>query len=510
MNPNLVLFVVLGYFALLMLIARLTAKSDDNQQFFTAKKSSPWFVVAFGMIGASLSGVTFLSVPGAVGGGMFSYMQMVFGYLFGYVVIANVLLPLYYKLNLTSIYSYLEGRFGFFTYKTGASFFLLSRIIGASFRLFLVANVFHKFVLAEYGIPFWAAVVITVLLIWVYTFRGGIKTIVWTDTLQTLFMLLAVIITITFILTDLDWSIGEAIQNITSSEYSQIFVSDPAAGNYFWKHFLGGMFITIVMTGLDQDMMQKNLTCKNLGEAKKNVYSMSIALVPVNLLFLALGALLYLYGIDKGFLDWTTDPELIESGRVLALKGSDGIVGAFKMDELFPFLSFNYLPIAAGLSFIIGLTAAAYSSADSALTSLTTSFYIDILGRDPEGKSTKDRKLVHIGFSIVLILVILLFDALNNDSVINELFKLAGYTYGPLLGFYAFGLMTKLKVHDKAVPIIAMLAPLVTYILSSNSVEWFGYKFGFELLILNGILTFIGLWLSSLFKPKQNLQILDN
>ena len=510
MNPNLVLFVVLGYFALLMLIAKFTAKSDDNQQFFTAKKSSPWFVVAFGMIGASLSGVTFLSVPGAVGTGLFSYMQMVFGYLLGYVVIANILLPLYYKLNLTSIYTYLESRFGKFTYKTGASYFLLSRIIGASFRLFLVANVFHKFVLAEFGIPFWAAVVITVVLIWVYTFRGGIKTIVWTDTLQTLFMLAAVIITISFILTDLNWSVAEAFQNIANSKYSQIFVGDPAAGNYFWKHFLGGMFITIVMTGLDQDMMQKNLTCKNLGEAKKNVYSMSIALVPVNLLFLAMGALLYLYGIEKGFLDFTVNQDLIDAGKVLSLTDPSGAVGAYKMDELFPFLSFNYLPLVAGLSFIIGLTAAAYSSADSALTSLTTSFYIDILGKDPEAKDTKDRKLVHIGFSLVLVLVILVFDALNNDSVINELFKLAGYTYGPLLGFYAFGLITKLKVYDRAVPFIAILAPVITYFISANSFQWFGYNFGFELLILNGALTFIGLWILSFVNPKSDLQTLDN
>ena len=322
-------------------------------------------------------------------------------------------------------------------------------------------------------------------------------------------MLLAVVITISFILIDLDWSMADAVRNIADSEYSKVFINDPSKGNYFWKHFLAGMFITIVMTGLDQDMMQKNLTCKNLKEAKKNVYSMSIALVPVNLLFLALGALLYLYGIEKGFLDFTTNPELIKAGKVLTLTDPNGVVGVFKRDELFPFLSFNYLPIAAALTFIIGLTAAAYSSADSALTSLTTSFYIDILGKDENDKSTKTRKLVHIGFSIVLILVILLFDALNNQSVINELFKLAGYTYGPLLGLFAFGLVTKIKVKDGLVPMVAILAPILTYILAANSESWFGYKFGFELLIANGILTFLGLVILSFIK-KDKLEIIDN
>lgn len=493
MTPELVLAVVLGYFVLLMLIARLTAKSDDNQQFFTAKKSSPWYVVAFGMIGASLSGVTFLSVPGAVGGGMFSYMQMVLGYMLGYIVIANILLPLYYRLNLTSIYTYLQGRFGDTTYKTGASFFLISRVIGASFRLFLVAMVFYKFILEAYEIPFWVAVVLTVVLIWVYTFRGGIKTIIWTDTLQTLFMLLAVVLTIAFILKDLNWSIDEAFAAVINSKYSQIFVSDPLAKNYFWKHFFGGMFITIVMTGLDQDMMQKNLTCKNIGEAKKNVYSMSLALIPVNLLFLALGALLYIYGDKLGFLSFTTDQALIDKGLVLSLVDTNGVEGAFKYDQLFPFLTFNYLPIAAGITFIIGLTAAAYSSADSALTSLTTSFYIDILGRDEETGSTKDRKWVHVGFSLVLVVVILIFDALNDDSVINELFTLAMYTYGPLLGFYVFGLTTQLKPQDKYTPIVAIVAPVLTYILNENSQEWFNVTFGFLLVGVNGLITFLGL-----------------
>lgn len=509
MSPNLVLFVVLGYFALLMLIARLTAKSDDNQQFFTAKKSSPWFVVAFGMIGASLSGVTFLSVPGAVGGSMFSYMQMVLGYFMGYIVIANILLPLYYKLNLVSIYTYLQGRFGNTTYKTGASFFLISRVIGASFRLFLVALVFHKFILEPYGVSFWVAVVLTVVLIWVYTFRGGIKTIIWTDTLQTVFMLMAVILTIVFILQDLNLSFSEAYDAIENSTYSQIFIWDSSAGNYFWKHFLGGMFITIVMTGLDQDMMQKNLTCKNLGEAKKNVYSMSLALIPVNLLFLALGALLYIYGEKLGFLSFTTDPELIANGKKLLLTDSNGMTDAYKFDQLFPFLTFNYLPLAAGITFIIGLTAAAYSSADSALTALTTSFYIDILGKDEKSKNTNERKWVHVGFSLLLVIVILVFNALNDDSVINELFTLAMYTYGPLLGFYAFGLITKLKPIEKFTPIIAILAPALTYIINENSQDWFGYTFGFQLVIVNGLITFFGLWLLSINQPKIETKIID-
>ncbi len=497
MSPFLVLSVVLGYFLLLMVIARLTAKSGNNEEFFTAKKSSPWFVVAFGMIGASLSGVTFLSVPGAVGDGFFSYMQMVLGYLFGYFVIANLLLPLYYKLNLTSIYSYLQTRFGNATYKTGATFFLVSRIIGASFRLYLVAMVFDKFILSAFNIPFWATVVFTILLIWVYTFRGGIKTIVWTDTLQTTFMLLAVVFTISFILKDLNWSVGDAVVNIRESAYSQWFISNSHAPNFFWKHFLGGMFITIVMTGLDQDMMQKNLTCRSLKDAKKNMYWMSAALVPVNLLFLALGALLYLYGVEKGFLITNfANAELMQEAKHLTLTNVVGEAGFYKKDELFPFLSFNYLPITAAITFIIGLTAAAYSSADSALTSLTTSFYIDILGKKEDDKEgVKTRKWVHVGFSVILVLVILLFNAINKDSVINELFKIAGYTYGPLLGFYSFGMFTKYAVKDKFVPWVAIGSPVMSYFISSNSEAWFGYSFGFELLILNGALTFLGMLL---------------
>jgi len=497
MSPFLVLSVVLGYFLLLMLIARVTAKSGNNEEFFTAKKSSPWFVVAFGMIGASLSGVTFLSVPGAVGDGLFSYMQMVLGYLLGYIVVANLLLPLYYKLNLTSIYSYLQTRFGNATYKTGATFFLVSRIIGASFRLYLVAMVFDKFILSAFNVPFWATVIFTILLIWVYTFRGGIKTIVWTDTLQTTFMLLAVVFTISFILKDLNWSVDDAVVNIRESAYSQWFISNTSAPNFFWKHFLGGMFITIVMTGLDQDMMQKNLTCRSLKDAKKNMYWMSAALVPVNLLFLALGALLYLYGVEKGFLISNfANTELMHEAKHLTLTNVFGAEGFYKKDELFPFLSFNYLPITAAITFIIGLTAAAYSSADSALTSLTTSFYIDILGKKEEdAEGVKTRKMVHIGFSVVLVLVILLFNAINKDSVINELFKIAGYTYGPLLGFYSFGMFTKLNVKDKFVPLIAIGSPVLSYIIASNSVAWFGYSFGFELLILNDALTFLGMFL---------------
>lgn len=497
MTPLLVLSVVLGYFVLLMLIARVTSQ-DDNKNFFSARKSSPWYVVAFGMIGASLSGVTFLSVPGAVGVGSMSYIQMVFGYLAGYMVIANVLLPLYYRLDLTSIYTYLDNRFGSSTYKTGAVFFLISRVIGASFRLFLVALVFDKFILSHYNIPFWVTVVFTIGLIWIYTFKGGIKTIVWTDTLQTTFMLLAVVLTITFILRELNWSVGEAVDQISQSKYGNWFVWDTQKGNYFWKHFLGGMFITITMTGLDQDMMQKNLTCKNLGEAKKNMYWMSLALVPVNLLFLALGALLYLYSQELGIITENfANSELMQQGKHLSLALADGSTPYFKMDELFPFLSFNYMPLIAGIAFIIGLTAAAYSSADSALTSLTTSFYIDILGKEnaDEKAGVKLRKIVHIGFSVLLVVVILIFSAINKDSVINELFNMATYTYGPLLGFYAFGLFTKVNIKDKWAPVIAILAPICTYVIVDNAAELWGYKFGFEKLILNGLLTFVGLLL---------------
>tara|TARA_B100000401_G_scaffold437605_1_gene383608 strand:- start:1376 stop:2782 length:1407 start_codon:yes stop_codon:yes gene_type:complete len=463
MTPIFIISIISSYFLVLILISYLTGKSDSNDAFFLGNKKSPWYVVSFGMIGATLSGVTFISVPGWVGQTQFGYLQMVFGMTVGYIVIANILMPLYYKLNLTSIYQYLEERYGVFSYKTGSFFFLISRTIGASFRLYLVANVLQIAIFNEYNIPFWVTVSLTILLIWLYTFRSGIKTIIWTDTLQTLFMLLAVGVSIWLISDYMDFGFLELVKTIESSNYSKIFFWD--GDQNFIKQFFSGMFMAIVMTGLDQDMMQKNLSCSNLNDAKKNMYWFSIALIIVNIIFLSLGAILYIFAEQKG---------------IIINKG----------DDLFPIIALKGgLGLGVGVFFILGLIAAAYSSADSALTSLTTAFCVDFLKKDNTSKSinVKQRKYVHVGFSLVLIIAVLIFKYINDDSVIAALFRVAGYTYGPLLGLYSFGLFTKWKIKDNLVPIIAILSPIICYFLQLY------FSFGFELLIVNGFITFIGL-----------------
>jgi Na+/proline symporter len=473
MQPLHIILLIVAYFSVLIFISYITGKSANNETFFKANNSSPWYLVAFGMIGASLSGVTFISVPGWVEGQSMAYMQMVLGYVIGYAIIGLVLLPLYYKLNLTSIYTYLEDRFGRYSYKTGASFFLLSRTIGAAFRLFLVANVLQLLLFDAYGIPFLVTVSITILLIWLYTFKGGIKTIVWTDTLQTLFMLIAVGVCIYTISDEMD--ISNIFTYVADSDLSKtFFFEDVNAGNYFWKQFLAGAFIAVAMTGLDQDMMQKNLTCRNLKDAQKNMFWFTIVLVIVNFFFLALGILLTDYAQRNG-------------------------IDAHK-DELFPIIATKgTLGLATAMFFLLGLIAAAYSSADSALTSLTTSFSIDILEIDKKKdkkEQEKIRKKIHILFSFVLIATILIFKYFIADvSVIAKIFTFAGYTYGPLLGLYAFGLFTKLNVKDKAVPFICIIAPILTYLISSYSKEKLGFDFSFALLVLNGALTFLGLLL---------------
>ncbi|MCK5814422.1 MAG: sodium:solute symporter [Flavobacteriaceae bacterium] len=471
MQPHHIILLIIAYFGLLIFISFLTGKNESNEAFFKANKQSPWYVVAFGMIGASLSGVTFISVPGWVENQQFSYMQMVLGYIIGYAVIGLVLMPLYYRLNLTSIYTYLRDRFGNYSYKTGASFFLLSRVIGSSFRLFLVANVLQLILFDSYGIPFWLTVVITILLIWIYTFRGGIKTIIWTDTLQTLFMLIAVGICIYSISDALE--IDNLFSYVADSNLSKTFFFDDfKAGNYFWKQFFTGAFIAVVMTGLDQDMMQKNLTCKSLKDAQKNIFWFTIVLVFVNFFFLALGILLTDYAAQLG----------LEAQK----------------DDLFPTVAMlGNLGIGVSLFFLLGLIAAAYSSADSALTSLTTSFSLDILEIDKK-KSESDqiriRKKVHVLFSVILIITILIFKYfIADESVISKIFQFAGYTYGPLLGLYAFGLFTKFSIKDKLVPLIAVIAPVLTFLISIYSKKWFAFDFGFFVLVLNGFLTFIGL-----------------
>lgn len=473
MNPITILLFIAAYFGMLMFISFLTGKGANNDAFFIGGHKSPWYLVAFGMIGASLSGVTFISVPGWVGASEFSYIQMVFGYFFGYTIIALVLMPLYYRLNLTSIYTYLLDRFGIASYKTGAAFFLLSRTIGAAFRLFLVAQVLQYLIFNQWGIPFYVTVAITILLIWLYTFKGGIKTIVWTDSLQTLFMLIAVGISIYFISTELNFGLGELWGKVSNSEYGQVFFFDDWNDKrHFVKQFFSGIFIAVVMTGLDQDMMQKNLSCKDIKDGQKNMFSFSIVLIVVNFIFLLLGALLFIYANQNGI----QIPE--------------------KTDNLFPEIATNHLNTAAGIFFILGLIAAAYSSADSALTALTTSVCIDFL--DIEKRNEKEkismRKKVHVLVSFVLFIVILIFNMINDESVISALFKAAGYTYGPLLGLYSFGLIMKRKVKDRIVPIICIISPIICYVLNMNSELWFnGYKFGFEILILNGLITFIGL-----------------
>ncbi|WP_298533150.1 sodium:solute symporter [uncultured Algibacter sp.] len=474
MTATQILLLIVGYFVVLILISYFTGKEDSNEAFFKANKSAPWYLVAFGMIGASLSGVTFISVPGAVEAKQFGYLQVVLGYFFGYLVIAYMLLPIYYRLNLTSIYTYLKDRFGNVSYKTGSIAFLISRVVGAAFRLFLVAKVLQLLIFDQYHIPFTITVVITIALIWLYTFKGGIKTIIFTDTLQTLFMLISVVVTIAFLASALDLnSISEVYANVKENAMSKVFffdnINDP---QYFIKSFLAGMFITITMTGLDQDMMQKNLTCKNLKEAQKNMISFSVVLVFVNILFLALGLLLTEYASQHGI--------------------------TAKKDDLFPTVAMlPEIGIVTSAFFLLGLIAAAYSSADSALTSLTTSFCIDIIELDkkPLASQKKVRKQVHILISIILVIVIVLFDAIFKDvSVIWELFKAAGYTYGPLLGLFAFGIFTKAQLKDKYVWIIAIIAPLVSYFINKYSMDLLnGYQIGFEILIINGLLTFLGL-----------------
>jgi SSS family transporter len=484
-SPSIIVTIIGVYFVFLLLISYVTSADSKNEDFFIGSRKSPWFVVAFGMIGASLSGVTFISVPGVVVDAQFSYYQTVLGYLLGYVVIAFVLMPMYYRLNLTSIYTYLEKRFGIRSYRTGAAYFLLSRTIGAAFRLFLVVIVLQKFLMDDLGIPFWITILFTIVLIWIYTFRGGIKTIIWTDTLQTASMLLAVIATIYFISTEMDLSFFGLISTVRKSDMSQILFFDEGwsdARNFF-KQFFGGMFIAIVMTGLDQDMMQKNLSCRNIAEAQKNMMTFSVILLIANLLFLILGVLLYQYAA-------------LHSIEVPTRMVGDQLKPA--TDLMYPTLALQYLSPVVGVTFLIGLIAAAYSSADSALTALTTSFCIDFLDFDkskaPENTKTRTRSIVHVGFSLLLFLVIMVFYYINDDAVILALFKIAGYTYGPLLGLYAFGFFINKSVNDRWVPTICVLAPLITYVLDTNSETLLGgYKFGFELLILNGLITFAGM-----------------
>ncbi len=473
MNPLLVAALLSGYFLILLLVAYLTGRSATTESFFTANRKSPWFVVAFGMIGTTISGVTFISVPGEVGHSAFTYFQFVMGNFVGYLVIAFLLLPVYYRMNLISIYSYLEERLGFFSYKSGSFFFLLSRTIGAAFRMYLVAEVLQLAFFAHFGIPFGVTVLLSIFLIWIYTTKGGVKTIIWTDSLQTIFLVSAVVLTIYFVFKSFGWGFAEMIGKVADSPHSKVFDWDWKSEKFFFKQFLAGIFITIVMSGLDQDMMQKNLTCKNLKEARKNMLTFSVIFVGVVWMFLTLGALLYIYA---------------ESHQIPIPQ---------KSDDLYPLLAINHMNLMIGIFFLLGITAANYASADSALTSLTTAFCIDFLNFGKRADQNKPRilKITHIGFSLLLFFVIMIFKAVNDQSVVMAVFKVAGLTYGPLLGLFGFGLLTRYRIKDRFVPVVVAIAPILSWLLNFFSEQMFnGYQVGFELIIINGALTFIGLY----------------
>lgn len=471
MTTGLVLTVLLAYFGLLIIVSFFTGKKADNETFFTANRTSPWYLVAFGMIGASLSGVTFISIPGEVGSSHWTYLPVVLGNCIGYVVIAVVLLPLFYKLNLVSIYSWLGTRFGENARLTGSFFFIISQLVGASFRLFLVVGVLQLAVFDSMGIPFAATVFITIGLVWVYTFRGGIKTIVWTDALQTIFMLISVVLTIVVICRSMGFDFGAMVSTVRESDLSRTFDFDWRSGHNAVKQFLAGIAITVSLNGLDQNMMQKNLTCRTLKACRTNMFSFSGLFLIANVLFLMLGALLYIYAAENGI----TLPE--------------------KTDDVFAYLSLNHFGLVAGLFFLLGITAAAYSSVDSSLTALTTSFSIDFLKIDPRDAGQKRRRiLVHLSFSVLMCLVIILFRELNNSSVVNTLLKAVGYTYGPILALFTFGLVTRYQIKPRLLPVVCLLSPVISYIINCNSEQWlWGYRFGFEILLLNGLICFVGL-----------------
>ena len=475
MSPALILGVVLAYFIVLLVIAFYTARGATNETFFIGKKNSKWYLVAYGMIGTSLSGVTFMSVPGGVGKAHFTYMQIVIGYLLGYLVIAFVLMPLYYRLNLTSIYSYLQSRFGNGAYKTGASFFLISRLLGASIRIFLVLNVLQIFMLDGWNVPFPVTVFVILAMILLYTFKGGVKTIVWTDTLQTTFMLLALVITVFIIRNELHLSFGELYTSLSNKGYTQVFDTDWRSKGFFVKQIISGMFITITMTGLDQEMMQKNISVKTLGESQKNMVVFSLTLIFVNALFLFLGGILYLYLADKS----------------IAIPAHP--------DDVFPTIALQYLSPIAALVFVVGLVSALFPSADGAITALTSSFCIDILGlkqRDDwsEERKVNVRRVVHLSVAFAFLIAIIMFRIFSDGSVITTTLKIAGYTYGPLLGLFAFGILSKRGINNHLVPVICVASPVITYLLDTFSTRlFFGYQMGFEVLLVNGLITFLGL-----------------
>ena len=483
MSPVLVLITIAAYFAILFTISYIAGRKADNAGFFVGNRKSTWYVVAFAMIGSSISGVTFVSVPGMVATSNFSYLQMVLGFVAGQFIIAFLLIPLFYKMNLVSIYEYLENRFGLSSYRTGAWFFFISKMLGAAVRLFLVCLTLQLLVFDPLKLPFILNVIATVALVWLYTFRGGVKSLIWTDSLKTFCLVVSVVLCIYYIASDLNLSFTGMVNTVVDSDFSRFFFFDDVNDKrYFFKQFLAGVFTMIAMTGLDQDMMQRNLSCKNFKDSQKNMITSGISQFFVILLFLMLGVLLYTF------------------------TAQNGITNPAKSDELFPMVATGgYFPVIVGVLFIVGLISSAYSAAGSALTALTTSFTVDILGT--KGKSEQEvvtiRKRVHIGMAIVMGIVIFIFNILNNTSVIDAVYILASYTYGPILGLFAFGMLTKKQVRDKYIPLVAILSPILCFILQKNSEVWFnGYTFSYELLIFNAFFTFIGLCLLTVNEKK--------
>jgi Na+/proline symporter len=477
MSPLLLFTFVIGYFLLLLGVAWYTSRNSNNDSFFIGNKNSNWMLVAFGMIGTSLSGVTFVSVPGAVGRDAFSYFQVVVGYMIGYVVIAFVLLPLYYKLNLTSIYNYLHSRLGFTSYKTGASYFILSRTLGATARLYLVVKILQDAILTSFGVPFWLTTLIILVMILLYTFEGGVKTIVWTDMLQTTGMLIGLVVCIFYILNSMDLGIAQGLTAMGEKGYTKMFFTDPSSKLFFLKQILAGAFITITMTGMDQEMMQKNISVRTLKDSQKNMLSFSVIILVVNLMFLFLGGLLYLFAGNMG----------VEATG----------------DKLFPAVALGHMPPVVSVIFIIALISALFPSADGAITALTSSFCIDIIGLQRRNDWTdsykkKIRHRVHLGFAAIFLFFVMIFYQVNNPSMIGVILKVAGYTYGPLLGLFSFGILTSRQVNNKLVPIVAILAPLVCFFIDKFQASLFGgFEIGLELLIINGLLTFTGLLIIS-------------
>ncbi|MDR0791934.1 MAG: sodium:solute symporter [Chitinophagaceae bacterium] len=523
MPTGLLFSIIIAYFFLLLFVAWRVGKNSNNESFFIGNRKSKWWLVAFGMIGTSLSGVTFISVPGTVGkmtGGQypfggFEYYMMVVGFFLGYFIVAGILLPLYYRMNLTSIYTYLGKRFNVEAHKIGSVFFIVSRAIGATARLYLVVNILQIFLLKQLGVPFWITAAVLLLMILLYTFEGGVKTIVITDTLQTSFMIISLVACIVYILSQLHFSLPEAYSVLQQKQFMHLLNTDINSKNFFLKTLFGGMFITIAMTGLDQEMMQKNISVDNVKNSKKNMLTFAFTLLIVNLAFLFLGGLLYLFALQKGA-EYGQLHEMIAGkesiSNIFGFKNAAGQIGNVMGDDLFPALSLQgYFPMTISVIFIIGLVSALFPSADGALTAVTSSYCVDLLNLNENKTKTEKQKKslrmkIHLVFAIVFFMLIMIFKAINDKSIVYLIMEVAGYTYGPLLGLFAFGILTKRQITKKyAILVVTLLAPVFTYFVNFFATQFTNYRIGTELIILNGLLTFIGLWMISKKSPNLDL-----